>query len=386
MGIRACSKILLLAAVICAANLNAGEKPATVYEDQQQGDQLLTLGTPRGKRFEVKDISWPVAPGGAEICLWKDDKVAAVSLTIDDNCKPDHQWWLEQCKKHNIKVTFFVIGGPVGGKTTSGFSGTWEDWQTLVDTGMVSVQTHTISHKSKDNERSPEEMDKEYADSQKLMNDHLKNSPCVALAYPCGNGRFDIAGKYFIAARGTYGMPNEAGRIDYINTRAGHMGLHFIDVIVKGSTDKGPKWANDKKFYRGWFSPLTHLVHYGKNDAERKKAADEYAAMIDYMMQFKDQLWVDTFVDVAKYGQERDSATLTVTKNTPTEIAITVKDRMRDDIFDLPLTVKVRLPEGMKTPKATQNGKEVGCRVVSHEGANFALVDIIPDKGETVIK
>ena len=54
--------------------------------------QLRTLGKTGAPRFDPPEITWPAAPGEAEICLWKDDKYAAVSLTIDDNCRPDHDW------------------------------------------------------------------------------------------------------------------------------------------------------------------------------------------------------------------------------------------------------------------------------------------------------
>ncbi len=54
---------------------------------------------------------------------------------------------------------------------------------------------------------------------------------------------------------------------------------------------------------------------------------------------------------------------------------------MKDDIFDYPLTVKVRLPNGWKSAKATQGGKPVPVRFVTHEGAPYVLVDAVPDRG-----
>ena len=38
-----------------------------------------------GERFQAGAISWPSSPGDAEICMWKDDKLAPVSVTVDDN-------------------------------------------------------------------------------------------------------------------------------------------------------------------------------------------------------------------------------------------------------------------------------------------------------------
>ena len=93
--------------------------------------QLRTLGKPEKPRFDIPEIIWPAAPGEAEICLWKDDKYAAISITIDDNCRPDHDWWLEQAEKHGFKLTWFVITERVDGPNR--FYGTWADWQRLAD-------------------------------------------------------------------------------------------------------------------------------------------------------------------------------------------------------------------------------------------------------------
>ena len=86
--------------------------PVLAAEDAQ----LRTLGKPEKPRFAIPEITWPAEPGAAEVCLWKDDKYAAISLTIDDNCRPDHDWWLAQAEKHGFKLTWFVITDKVGGR------------------------------------------------------------------------------------------------------------------------------------------------------------------------------------------------------------------------------------------------------------------------------
>ena len=60
------------------------------------GEQLLNLPPPpKGGRFKTPtDLVWPEKPGDADVCLWAGDRFAACSITIDDNCKPDHEWWL----------------------------------------------------------------------------------------------------------------------------------------------------------------------------------------------------------------------------------------------------------------------------------------------------
>lgn len=87
-------------------------------------------------------------------------------------------------------------------------------------------------------------------------------------------------------------------------------------------------------------------------------------------------LWVCRFDDVMKYGQERDTAKLSCAL-TGDKITVSVTDDMKDDVFNYPLTVKVRLPDGWTGVK--------GGAFLSHDGKPYALVDVIPDRGEVIL-
>ncbi len=97
------------------------------------------------------------------------------------------------------------------------------------------------------------------------------------------------------------------------------------------------------------------------------------------------ELWLGRFSEVARYGQERDTAKLTVKSVETDNIVLDLTDEMDDNLFDFPLTVKVRLPETRKSAVATQNGKVVGCKVIEHDSGKFALVQVVPDRGEVLL-
>ena len=92
------------------------------------------------------------------------------------------------------------------------------------------------------------------------------------------------------------------------------------------------------------------------------------------------------FRDVAQYGQERDTAKLAVTSTSSEAIHLSLTDDMDDALFDFPLTVKLRLPDAWKGCSATQGGRGIQTRIVDHEGATFALIQAIPDRGEVVLR
>ena len=354
------------------------------------GEQLMSLPpAPKGGRFKTPtDLVWPAKAGEADVCLWSGDRFACCSITIDDNCKPDHEWWLKLSEELGIKVTWFVVTDGPEKKKNTGFNGTWSDWQKLADAGH-SIQSHTTNHKAKHSKSpmpSDEEVEAMYRDSLKAINNNITNNFACCIAYPRGEAHEAIAAKYAIACRGVYGVPNCANNINYLCTNKGAGGKGHVQMVAFGETQEDPKWIRgNKALKRGWNIVLYHFVHAGRTDADREKNAAGAEKEVRYIASLKDdRLWVARFDDAAKYAQERDSATLTSALKGD-KIEFTLTDRMKDDIFDFPLTVKVRLPNGWTSAKATQGGKPVAVRFVSHDGAPYALVEAVPDKGAVVV-
>ena len=346
-----------------------------------EGDQLRFLPGPGEKtRFATPEISWPEKVGEAEVCLWADDKVAAFSFTIDDNSAPDHDWWIQKAKEYDFKATWFVITRRVG---TGVNWGTWADFQKLLDEGH-DVQSHTVTHLHSE-EPDWVSLEWEYGDSIKHIEEGLPGHRVTTLAYPGGtqkNNRVSndpkIAMQHYLAARGTRGTPNPPGEINYTETN-GATGFNL------GEGEKG-KWGDlnnllnpegyrDGQFYRGWAVMIDHKVN--RQDKER---------FFKWMDEHREELWVGLFRDVARYGQERDTAQLTVTDSSDTSIVFELRDRMYDEWFDYPLTVKVRLPDGWQNVSAKQGDAPVESRMLSHEGKPYALVQAVPDRGPVTVE
>jgi len=101
----------------------------------------------------------------------------------------------------------------------------------------------------------------------------------------------------------------------------------------------------------------------------------------------ENDVWVGTFTEVAKYGQQYASATLSNVETTDSSISFDLTDQMNDDWFDQPLTVKVRLPDDWAGSgvTATQDEQGIATQLVEYNGANYVLVDAIPDRGSVDI-
>ena len=341
---------------------------------------LRTLGGTSSNRFDPpSDRTWPASPGDAEVCLWKDDAFAAGSITIDDNCAFDHDWWLEQTRTNGIPLTWFAITDRIGGSNPAA-DGTWAGWQRLVDAGHA-VQSHSTNHRHADgdgaNGPTDEELHAMYRDSLAAIDAHLTNNAACCIAYPNGEPHPEIAAQYAIACRGTTGQPNEPAATDYLNVRASSSAdvAPYLAVLF-GETVESPAWLNKAKYRRGWFVSLVHSVRDNTNTV---------SALIRAFDARRPDLWVDTFPRVAKYGQERDTASLSTRSVSDERIVLDLSDGMDDALFAEPLTLKVRLPASWTNLVATQAGAVVRASAVEHEGARYALVDAVPDAGTVVL-
>ena len=99
---------------------------------------------PTTPRFQAAEKSWPETVGEAEICLWQDDKLAALSLGVDDNFPGEVDWWKEQAGLYDFKVTWFLVSGRIV-KEGRGYGGLWPQYQELHKLGH-GVESHTVTH------------------------------------------------------------------------------------------------------------------------------------------------------------------------------------------------------------------------------------------------
>lgn len=320
---------------------------------------------PASPRFVVPaDRVWPASPDAPHIALWYDDALAAITITIDDNSAPDHDWWLTTAAAQSIPLTWFVITDRVG---TSAFFGAWDDFSALADAGH-SIQSHgAVSGRPPDPPDDPYFIDT-YSRSITALEAQVA-SPVDTIAHPWGVFDRSLVQDYYLAGRGTTGQINRANQIDYLDTASRSNGLQreaIDEILGSGRTA------------RGWYSVHYHLLQEGAREAT--------AAELDYINTRRADLWVGTFRDVARYGQERDTAALVVHHTDAERVVFSVTDEMQDGPFDQPLTVKVRMPSAGSDVRATQGGEPIRARFVMHEGAPFGLLDVVPDSGPVVAR
>lgn len=365
---------------------------------------------PTAPRFPIADKVWPAKPGEASVCLWEDDKLAAMSLGVDDNCAMDLPFWKELSERYGgLNITWNLIVGNIEGGITGGrlaMSGKWETWQRLLDEGYR-VASHSMTHHHapvpSDGWPGP---DWEAAESKRLIESHLPGYRTRTYAYAGSGVRAfgqprnliksawrPALSKYYIGARGAgRNVLNQANLIDYFNINASGAVQYFLD-------SKDPRYADQDlnnlfaadpghpyhKYYRGWANVFSHFLNEGK-EWETNPGYIAYAKVLDFYNRNREELWNGFFDDIVLYGQERDTATITVDETTDKKIAFTLVTKMEPTIFDYPLTIKVRLPDAWKALSAKQNGTGLPVQFLTHEGAPYALVKVVPDRGQVILE
>lgn len=366
----------------------AGCSCLAITHGQTDPNQLLNLrGIPVAQRTILPlDFTWPANPGQAALCLWKDDKTAALSYTIDDNNVGDTTWWINEAAQRDLKLTWFLVASGISVNNPS-MNGTWEQWRTVRDAGHA-LESHTMTHLS--GSRNPETwqgLHWEYEGSKIRIQDNIGSGHKVTtLAYPGGaypaSNDPAVAALYYAAARGTTGTLNAAQNTNYLSVNAmskANLGTNPANAFSNADNmlTLNPSY---RQGYRGWAVIIYHSINQGDPAMVAKTHAE-----LDYAVTHRDELWVGSFNDVARYGQSRETSTLTVTENTADRIAFQLTDRMNDSVYDFPLTVKVRLPDPWSNAVAVQNGNPAPVQLVEHNGATYALVEAVPDRGETVL-
>lgn len=353
--------------------------------ESQDNNQLKNLANVPVKQRNPVPLTrtWPAAVGEAQVCTWKDDKLAAVSITIDDNTKPDHAWWMEQGEKYGYRFTWFAVTSGIG-NPKAGFNGTWEDFQKLVDAGH-DVQSHAATHRSR---KMNLPVDEDYAQAIEHLQANLKGTKPLTLAYPGGGLPNDpaVAAQMYAGARGTRGTLNGPSP-DYLDIHS-TSGSQSFDVPAGQKGDWGSLKAalepgGDKLPSRGWYCVHYHGVHY--NDKWRESVEPHVIRLLDYLKEHDQQLWVGLFREMILYGQQRDTATLKTISSDSDRIVLSLTDRMFDDWYDMPLTVKVRVPESWKAIDAMQSNTKMSATLIDHEGISYALVQVVPDHGDVVL-
>jgi acetyl esterase/lipase len=347
-----------------------------------QSQDKFNLKFTANDRFEITDKIWSQTIGDANVCLWNDDKLSAFTITIDDNNEQDIPFWQELQQKYNFPYTWFVITEADKKYNVKN----WKLFNELIQQGNA-VQGHDDRNwyenpKRGERNTSVKKYRKRLQATIDKVESNIQNQKCITYAYPWGEGNDIEVSKKFIAIRDVIGWPNQANQINFehVNSVSNRhiygdktsRDKYFSAILTKSDTIEGVN------YYRGWLS--THFHHITSDKVHQK--TEEF---LQYIKEREDKLWIATFPHVVKYAQEYATHSLKTDSISDTAISFTLTDEMLDEIYDYPLTVKIRLPNNWTLLTATQNGESIENRIINYNQNKYALVKAVPDKGKVIL-
>jgi hypothetical protein len=334
-------------------------------------------------------LGWPSDVGTGVVSMWAGNKTAALTITVDDAINAEYAAWLAWAEAYDVPLTFFAPGNRLTDDNMT------SEQPIFNSSSKSELQSHTWNHYAGEPILTTAENMYDYQRPVEYFNEHGK-PPVKTVAYaegkPHDTARPYTASEYYIAARGVSGQQNDGARVNYDN-----VGSISVPGALGSDTSVSARAANlagklnntitpGNAFYGGWTSFHNHYLNTGSYAGTGQIWENVLQTYLnpDSPSSLRDEIWADTFTNVAMYGQERDTATLSVTDNT-TDIAYTLTDKMDDAVFNFPLTVKIKIPDSWGIIRASQGGKLLPLRTVTNENGKYALIETVPDKGEVTL-
>lgn len=343
------------------------------------GQQHFTLAKSDVPRFQLIDHHSSKI-GEPLVCLWEDDKIAAFTLTIDDNNEQDVPFWKSMQQKYGYPFTWFLI---TGAKDESLNVKNWNLFRELYQNGNA-IQGHDHRNYAPEitkNSKFLADYSNRLKSTQDKINQEIGGKNCLTYAFPWGEGNPEVAEKYFIANRGVVGLINQANQVDYSNVRSvsnphifknnASRDKYFLPILNKTNL------LENENYYRGWLSVHFHSI---TND---EKMVDEF---LSYIKEKDKKLWVSTFPNIAKYSQEYATHKIENLNISKEKISFNLKDQMQDSAFDYPLSIRIKIPNYWEKVSVSQNNNSIFQKIEFLNNEKFLLIKAVPDRGTIIIE
>ena len=346
---------------ICFSALNAFTKgnEEKLYQKLAKDNVFTTE-----KFTEVTDISEKYVPK-AEIAEVKDNKQGIYTATLDDGITNHAVKMNTFARKYGFKFTAYISTKTCN---SADFSSTF--WNNLIRGGYASVGNHGYDH-VRIGELSEQDYIKQTVYAVEDMQTYFPNSIILTYATPfTGPIAKDELVKDVIYA-------NRSGGGNGLNPVSPNQGAMYnlASHVIKSDTEAQTLISHIEDAHKNnnWYIQMWH----GFDNPSSEYCLDSAVAeeFFKTLPAYKDKMWFATMDEAVKYIYEKQNATVTVSGDEK-KVKITLTDTLPDNKFDMPLTLKVKAPNGFSSATVSIKGKKQTVEVVD----GFVIFNLLPDK------
>ncbi|MGE5222947.1 MAG: hypothetical protein ACM3PY_10935 [Omnitrophica WOR_2 bacterium] len=304
--------------------------------------------------------------GITSICKWKDGKQAAFSIGGDDSVRSQLDFLIPELFKRGFAGTFWINPGR-GTPRERGFC--WEsrknDWLAAAR-GGIDFGNHSVYHVGA----------RYYAEAEYEIGE------CARIIWEANPGQ-NL--QLFMSGGGTTWNISQA-EMDYLLAK-------YHCVKGRGGGTEDPAWHSsyipngadligyvDIAIQEGSWH---HIVCHGAGpEAEwLPTSGPALIAVLDYLSDRKDQVWVATHLQVHKYEQERSSARTGIVEATDRRVCLDLTSEKDVDLYDLGLTLRTQVPSAWKEVQVSQGNSTSHC----FSSSGMIQYEAVPGKGEIIL-
>ncbi|MFH0867314.1 MAG: polysaccharide deacetylase family protein [Bacteroidota bacterium] len=310
---------------------------------------------------------------------WYNFKDAAVSFTFDDGYRSHFETLAPMLEQLGFRGTFYIITNWVGkGETPS-----WDTLTAIAARGHE-IGSHTKNHTNLETlafsmynllfvDSAIVEMDS----SKEMINRNIFPEKCETMAFPFGATSYNailLAKSFYISCRGSGYILQPSTPYNFYNVQC--KGISPDTTLLQMNA-----WIDRLQYTKGW---LIERIHGIDSNGWEPVPSSRYASHLGYVKLNEDHLWIDTYKNVIKYIRERNNAKLSLIDSTLYDYTLSLTDTLADDIYNVPITLKVRLKSGnmVNLVSITQAGKQIDFIEKYDNGKLYVTFNAVPDAGD----
>jgi hypothetical protein len=300
---------------------------------------------------------------------WQGFRTAAITYTFDDGCPYQYTIAIPMFNQYGYKLTMYTVTGKGWYEPTH-----WDQLQTAAAAGHE-IGSHTVTHPTLTTSNEVYEL----SNSKIAIEVNVPGSKCITVAYPfCVESTESVIATYYIAGRTCSSSIMPATPTNFYQISSFVLGNSGINTTA-GITAKADAAAASG----GW---CVYLIHGIDTDGGYSPLSSGILrATLDYLYANKSKFWVSSFSNVVRYIKERNDVNVIEVSNTGDTITAQVTDSLDNTIYNYPVTIRRRLPDGWLAAKVSQNGLPVTSTITKVGSVKYLMFDVVPDGGDIVL-